>query len=117
MNKLNSTEAEAERSNGSGTALKEHEKSAQKGSVTFKTTVLATGGNTTGIEVPKEVVASLGPQKRPPVKVSFSGYSYQSRIGVMGGKSLIPLSAAHREASGAKAGDKLQVTVELDSTR
>lgn len=90
---------------------------SRKGSITFKTTILATGGKTTGIEVPEQVVAALGPEKRPPIKVSFSGYTYQSRIGVMGGKSLIPLSAAHREASDVKAGDKLEVTVVLDSTR
>lgn len=90
---------------------------SQERAVTFKTTVLATGGNTTGIVVPEQVVVALGPHKRPPVNVSFSRYSFQSKIVVMGGISLIPLSAAHREASGAKAGDKLEVTIELDTTR
>lgn len=90
---------------------------ASKRSATFKTTVLGTGGNTTGIEVPKEVVAALGPAKRPAIKVNFNGYKYESRIGVMGGKSLIPLSKARREESGVKAGDKIQVTIELDSAR
>lgn len=97
--------------------LKQKKPQTGKGPITFKTTVLATGGNTTGIEVPPEVVAALGSEKRPAVKASFSGYSYPSRIGILGGKSLIPLSAAHREKSGVKAGDKLEVTIELDTAR
>ena len=85
-----------------------------KGSAKFKTTVLGTRGNTTGLEVPAEVMAALGPQKRPRVKVTLSGYTYQSTIGVMGGRSLIPLSSAHREAAGVKAGDTVDVSIELD---
>ena len=30
---------------------------------------------------------------------------------------MIPLGAAHREAAGVKAGDKLEVTIELVPTR
>lgn len=96
--------------------MKDQQKSS-KGSATFKTTILGTRGSTTGIEVPPDVVAALGPAKRPALKVSFSGYRYDSRIGVMGGKSLIPLSKAHREAAGVKAGDRVEVTIEVDPSR
>ena len=97
---------------------KEGKEQKKTGSILkFKTALLATGGNTTGIEVPQTVLEALGQGKRPPVKVRFSGYSYQSRIGIMGGRSLIPVSAAHRQASGGKAGDKIEVTVELDTSR
>ena len=71
-------------------------------------------GNNTGIEVPAENMAELGTSKRPPVKVNLSGYSYPSTVAVMGGKFMISLSAAHREASGLKAGDEVVVTLELD---
>ena len=65
--------------------------------------------------MPAEVMAALGPQKRPRVKVSLAGYTYQSTVGVMGGRSLIPLSSAHREAAGVKAGDRVEVSIELDT--
>ena len=76
---------------------------------------LALNGKTaTGIEVPSSVIESLGGGKRPAVVVGFSGYSYGTTIGVMGGRYLIPVSAEHRAAAGVQAGDKLKVTLTLD---
>ncbi len=80
---------------------------------TFETTVKAIGNNT-GIEVPTQNMNQLGPSKKPAVKVNLSGYEYQSTVGVMGGKFMIPLSAAHRAASKLKGGDAITVTLELD---
>jgi antitoxin component of MazEF toxin-antitoxin module len=80
---------------------------------TFKTTVKAIGNNT-GIEVPEQNMAELGSSKKPAVNVNLSGYAYQSTVAVMGGKFMIPLSAAHRTASNLKAGDAITVTLELD---
>ena len=80
----------------------------------FKTTVTGKIRTPTGIQVPPEAMAALGSSKKPAVKVSVSGYTYRSTVAVMGGKFMIPLSAAHREASGIKAGDKVEVTLELD---
>lgn len=80
---------------------------------TFTTTVKASGNNT-GIEVPAENLAQLGSKKNPAVKINLSGYSYQSTVASMGGHFMIPLSAAHRNAAGLKAGDSVQVTLELD---
>lgn len=82
---------------------------------TFRTALLATGGNNVGIEVPEPVVESFGAGRRVPVRVSLNGYSYDSTIAVMGGRFLIPLSAAHRKAAGVGAGDELDVTVEHDA--
>jgi hypothetical protein len=82
---------------------------------TFTTNISATGNNT-GIEVPAENIAELGESKKPPVKVKVSNYSYQSTVAVMGGKFMTPLSKAHREAAGLKAGDKVPVTLELETT-
>lgn len=80
---------------------------------TFETTVKAIGNNT-GIEVPEQNLAELGSSKKPAVKVNLSGYQYQSTVAVMGGKFMIPLSAAHRAASKLKGGDAITVTLELD---
>ncbi len=81
----------------------------------FKTNVAGKEGSPTGIEVPAANIAELGTSKKPAVKVNVNGYSYQSTVAVMGGKFMIPLSAAHRAASGLKAGDKIAVTLELET--
>jgi uncharacterized protein YdeI (YjbR/CyaY-like superfamily) len=81
---------------------------------TFTTKVLGMGNNT-GIEVPPQNIAELGAGKKPAVKVNLSGYAYLSTVGVMSGKHLIPLSAAHRKASGLNAGDEITVTLELET--
>ena len=80
----------------------------------FKTTILQIGNNT-GIEVPESSVKELGSGKRPAVKVTLNGFSYRSTIAVMGGKFLIPLSAERREKSNVKGGDKMEITLELDT--
>lgn len=71
-------------------------------------------GNNTGIEVPEQKLAELGGGKRPPVLVTVAGHSHRSTVGVMGGRSLISLPKAHREASGLSAGGAVSVTLVLD---
>jgi hypothetical protein len=81
----------------------------------FKTTIMqAEDMNATGIVVPEDAVAKLGQGKKPKVVVLLKGYSYRSTIHVMGGKSLLPLAKEHREKSGVKGGEKVEVTLELD---
>ena len=80
---------------------------------TFDTVILGFGNNT-GIEVPADTLAALGAGKRPPVVVTIGDYSYRSTAGVMGGRSLISLPKAHRDAAGLKAGDAVRVTLELE---
>ena len=41
---------------------------------------------------------------------------YRSTLGVMGGRSMIPVSAEHRGRAGLAAGDSVNVTLELDDT-
>jgi hypothetical protein len=81
----------------------------------FRTTIERTGPNTAGIPVPDEVLIALGGGRRPAVTVSLNGYTYRSTVGAMGGRSLIPLSSAHRAASGLAGGETLDVDIELDS--
>lgn len=81
---------------------------------TFKTVILASGNNT-GIEVPVENLAALGNNKRPPVRVTINGYTYDSTVGVMGGRSLVSLPKVHRDGAGVQADDAVAVTLELVS--
>ncbi|MGY1814495.1 YdeI/OmpD-associated family protein [Blastococcus sp. SYSU D00820] len=84
-------------------------------SATFETTVAAVGNNA-GIVVPPEVLEQLGAGKRPPVHVDLNGYGYRSTPGVMGGKSMISVSAAVRKATGLAAGDPVRVTLTVADT-
>ncbi|MEZ5190017.1 MAG: YdeI/OmpD-associated family protein [Schumannella sp.] len=81
---------------------------------TFTTTLLATGGNNVGIEIPDAVVAELG-GKRVPVRITLNGdYTYTSTTAVMRGLNLVGLNAEHRAASGFGAGDTVEVTMVRD---
>ena len=83
---------------------------------TYTTTVLKDNEkNATGLRVPAEAVAALGSGKKPKVRVSLNGYTYRTTMAVMGGVFMLPLSAENREAAGVKAGDTLDVTLELDT--
>jgi hypothetical protein len=82
---------------------------------TFRTRVMQARVNATGLPVPPEALEELGAGKRPAVVVTVAGYTYRTSVGAMGGQSLIPLSAAHRAASGIAADDEVEVTVELDA--
>jgi hypothetical protein len=89
--------------------------SEDRESVTFETTLSASGNNT-GIPVPDDVIRQLGHGKRPPVLVKVNGYEYRSTVAVMGGQFLIGLSAAVRAATGLKAGDPITVTLRVAAT-
>jgi hypothetical protein len=82
---------------------------------TFTTTLLqAEGKNATGLRVPAEAIAALGTQKRPKVIVYLNDYTYRSTVAAYGDVFMLPVSAEHREAAGVKAGDEVEVTLELD---
>ena len=83
--------------------------------VSFHTTLLLGGTTATGLEVPPDVMERLGAGKKPAVRVRLGGYSYRSTVAVMGGKYMIPVSAGHRAGAGVKAGDVVDVTLELDT--
>ncbi len=82
---------------------------------TFHTTVLSSGGNTAGIKIPPEVIESLGAGKKPAVKVTINGKTYQSTVAVMGGAYMVGVSAENRAIVGVKAGDEVDVTLDLDT--
>ena len=88
---------------------------AQPTSVTFETTVAASGNNT-GIVVPDEVIVQLAAGKRPPVLVNVNGYEYRNTVAVMNGRHMTSISAAVRNATGLKGGDPIRVTLTVADT-
>jgi len=80
---------------------------------TFKT-IIESFGNNTGIVVPLENLESLQAGKKPGVKVIIGEYEYESTVATMNGLFLIPLSKNHREKSGLKGGDEIEVTLVLE---
>ena len=81
----------------------------------FRTTILGNDKSALGIEIPADAVASLGTSKRPPVRVTINGKSYRSTVAVMGGKFMVGVSGENRKIVGVAAGDKVDVTLELDT--
>ena len=81
----------------------------------FSAKVEQTGKNTTGIEVPEAVVAALGAGRRPAVRATVGGYTYRTSVGSMGGRFLLSVSAEVRQRSEVKAGDLVEVELELDT--
>jgi len=83
----------------------------------FRGTLLLAGKTATGIEVPADIVAGLGPSKKPAVIVTINDeYTYRSSVASMGGTFMLPVSGEHRAAAGLTAGDAVDVALELDTT-
>lgn len=83
--------------------------------VKFRTTIKLTGKTAAGIDVPIEVVQSLGTSKKPPVRVTINGHTYRTSIASMGGVFMMSCSAENRDAAGVKAGDEVDIDVQLDT--
>ena len=66
------------------------------------------------IEVPLDVRAIYG-EARPAVKMTIGGETFQNRIAVYGGKSILGIWKAVRERMGLKDGQTIQVTLEADT--
>ena len=81
----------------------------------FRATIITAGKTATGIEVPAKVVEGLGTSKKPKVEATINGFSYRSSIAVMGGKFMLPVSAAVRESAGIAGGDTVEVELALDT--
>jgi hypothetical protein len=75
----------------------------------------ATGGNTTGFQIPDDLIAALGGGGRPKVKVTVKGHEYRTSIARMGGSYWLGLSSERRADAGVAAGDMLDVDIELDT--
>ena len=82
--------------------------------IIFHTKILQTGKNTTGIQVPEEIIMKLGSGKRPLVRVTLKNYTYRSAVAVMDGKFMVGLSAENRRAADVQGGEEVDITIELD---
>lgn len=81
----------------------------------FRAELESSGKTTTGFEVPESVVDELGGGKHPKVSVTVNGYTFRTSIARMGGRYLLGVSAERREGAGVRAGEVLDVDVELDA--
>ena len=81
----------------------------------FRATIELGGKTATGIRVPEEIVAALGPGKRPAVRVTINGYTYRSTVASVRGQFMLGVSAEVREKTGVAAGDEVDVDIELDT--
>jgi hypothetical protein len=81
----------------------------------FRAVLQLEGKTATGIRVPAEVVAALGPGKRPAVRVTINGHTYRSTVAPLGGVFMLPVSAEHRASAGVAAGDEVAVEIALDT--
>jgi len=82
--------------------------------IQYTTTIVQTGNNT-GIPVPETILEQLNGGKKPLVKVTLNGYTYRSAVGKMGDKFMISLSAENRKNAQVKSGNKLEISVALDT--
>lgn len=80
---------------------------------TYETVVIGFD-NHASIEIPDKNLAEIGGNRRAPVKITINGYTYQSTATGVDGKCMVVFPTRDREASGAAAGDKVTVTLELD---
>jgi hypothetical protein len=81
----------------------------------FRTTILSSGKTAAGIEVPPEVVAALGPSRKPAVRVTIDGYAYRSTVATVNGVFMVGVSNEVRSAAGVAAGDTVDIELELDT--
>ncbi|MDQ3123210.1 MAG: YdeI/OmpD-associated family protein [bacterium] len=80
---------------------------------TYETVVLGFG-NHASIEIPEKNLTEIGGSKRAPLRITINGYTYQSTATVVDGKCMVVFPTRDRQASGAKAGDRIKVILELE---
>jgi len=77
--------------------------------------VVIPSGNATAVEIPEDVMRSLGSEARPPVAISINGHSWRSRVAIMNGQRLVGISAANRIAAGIAEGQTIDLDITLDT--
>lgn len=77
--------------------------------------IVIPSGNATAVEIPDDVMQSLGPEARPPVAITVNGHTWRSRVAIMNGQRLVGISAAHRAAAGIDEGQAIDIDITLDT--
>jgi len=67
----------------------------------------------TFIAIPFGVKQVFG-RARPPVKVTINGFAYRSTLAPYGGVHYLPVNQSVRDGANVKAGDRVNVTLQLD---
>jgi hypothetical protein len=75
----------------------------------FHASIDSNGKTATGIRVPDDVMAGLGPSKRPKVQVTINAHTYRTSVASMGGEFMFGVSAEVRTGAGVAAGDEVDV--------
>ena len=81
----------------------------------FRTTIVQGDKTATGIRVPDDVLAALGPSRRPPVRVTVNGYTYRTTVASVKGALMFSVSADVRRKAVVAGGDEVDVDIELDN--
>jgi hypothetical protein len=82
--------------------------------VTLHTTLVATGGTTTGIPVPEDVVLGFDRGKRVPVAVTIDGHTFRTTVAPYRGGYWVGVSKENRDAAGIEADQPVEVELVVD---
>src|SRR5262245_42361771 len=83
-------------------------------STQFSADLERVGASSARLRVPLDLKELYG-RARPPLKVTIGGHTWRTTPGVYGGVAYIGLNKDVRAAAGVDAGDRVRVTVELDT--
>src|SRR5262245_2344767 len=83
-------------------------------STQFSAELERVGKTSARLRVPVDLKEIYG-RARPPLEVTIGGHTWRTTPGVYGGVAYIGLNKDVRAAAGVDAGDRVQVTMELDT--
>ena len=83
--------------------------------ISFRTVLTGEGRTASGIVVPEDLMAQLGPAKRYPVVVTINdAYTYRNSVSWYKGAFMISVSSDNKKAAGVAGGDEVSVTLAVD---
>lgn len=82
--------------------------------ISFTTVLTGAGRTASGIVVPEDLMAQLGPARRYPVVVTVNEYTYRNSVSWYKGAFMISMSSENKAAAGVTGGDEVRVTVAID---
>jgi hypothetical protein len=83
--------------------------------ITFTTTLRSARGGGHVVAVDPSLAATIGAKQRSRVRGQVQGVSYRSNLASMGGELVLGVHKAVVEAAGVVPGDRVRVTMELDT--
>jgi hypothetical protein len=81
----------------------------------FRALIESSGKSAAGIHVPDEVVAALGPSRKPAVRATINGFTYRSSVATVSGRFMVGVPPEFRAGAGVATGDEVEVDLELDT--